>query len=180
MGIKQICKRIVLTGLQRVPFVVWRRVFDLWAQSLETQAPVAALHQLISTEDRLMTAMNALAIRYGQGVHVKHRLTHYHDFFVDRLRPEEVVLDIGCGYGAVAYSMVQRAHAQVTAIDINRKSIETAQRLHAHPNLTLVYGDILETVPSGSFETVVLSNVLEHLCDRIDFLKYIQQSVHPQ
>ena len=57
------------------------------------------------------------AIDYDGGVHAKHRLTRYHDFFVDRIRQGERVLDVGCGKGELAYDIAERAGAIVVAID---------------------------------------------------------------
>ncbi len=52
----------------------------------------------------------------------------YHDFFVNRIRPEERVLDLGCGPGVVAYSIASRSRAKVTGIDTNAKNVAFAQK----------------------------------------------------
>jgi 2-polyprenyl-3-methyl-5-hydroxy-6-metoxy-1,4-benzoquinol methylase len=56
------------------------------------------------------------AIAYDEGVHAKHRLTRYHDFFVERIRPGERVLDVGCGKGELAHDIAERSGATVVAI----------------------------------------------------------------
>ena len=114
--------------------------------------------------------INRLAIPYDGGVHVKHRLMRYHDFFVNRIAPGERVLDIGCGYGAVAYSLATRAGALVTGIDLNEVNVAKAKGRFHHPNLTIVHGDARTNLPSGPWDVLVLSNILEHIDQRVDRL----------
>ncbi len=55
------------------------------------------MRALLRADDFLTRALNRLAIVYDGGVHAKHRLMRYHDFFVERISPGEHVLDVGCG-----------------------------------------------------------------------------------
>jgi 2-polyprenyl-3-methyl-5-hydroxy-6-metoxy-1,4-benzoquinol methylase len=107
-------------------------------------------------------------------------VTGYHDFFVERVRPGERVLDIGCGYGAVAYSIAWRAGAVVVGVDQDARNIDQARRLFQHANLAFEQGDALAGLPEGAFNAVVLSNVLEHIEDRTPFLRQVQARVQPR
>ena len=138
------------------------------------------MRRLLEVEEYLTRQINAVAIRYDDGIHVKHRLMRYHDFFVDRLRPGERVLDIGCGVGAVANSMATRAEAVVTGVDISRDNLATAKKHFRHPNLTFMEGDVLQELPLGSNDTIVMSNVLEHFEGRVEFLKTTQTRINPR
>jgi 2-polyprenyl-3-methyl-5-hydroxy-6-metoxy-1,4-benzoquinol methylase len=91
----------------------------------------------------------------------------------------ERVLDIGCGYGAVAYSLATQAGALVTGIDLNEDNIVKAQARFQHPNLSFVHGDARASLPSGAWDVVVLSNILEHLEHRVSFLADIQRRINP-
>jgi 2-polyprenyl-3-methyl-5-hydroxy-6-metoxy-1,4-benzoquinol methylase len=144
------------------------------------QSPKKAMRILLEIDDVLTRNIDRTAIRYDGGVHVKHRLMHYHDFFVERLRAGERVLDIGCGYGAVAYSMASRAQAQVVGIDLNAQSIASARARFQHQNLTFIHGDALTDLPEESFETIVISNVLEHIEHRVEFLRQAQKQIQPR
>ena len=78
------------------------------------------------------------------GVHAKHRLTRYHDFFVDRIEQGERVLDVGCGKGELAHDIAERTGANVTAIDANPWMLEFARKRSAHPRVTYVQADAVD------------------------------------
>jgi cyclopropane fatty-acyl-phospholipid synthase-like methyltransferase len=94
----------------------------------------------------------------------------YHDFFVERIRPGQRVLDLGCGYAAVAMSIAERSGADVTGMDWSESNLEQARRTVAARSLSdrlhLIQGDITRDRAPGRFDVIVLSNVLEHLADR--------------
>lgn len=138
------------------------------------------LRFLFRLDNRLYELEGELATRYGDGEHTKHRHIRYHDFFIGRIQPGEKILDVGCGIGAVAYDVADRAGAIVTGIDIDANSIEKARSNYAHPNVTYLVGDALKAVPANLVDTVILSNVLEHLPDRAQFLRRLYATVQPQ
>ncbi|MBP1691214.1 MAG: glycosyltransferase [Bacteroidetes bacterium] len=142
-------------------------------------APAQGLTLLFGVEDLLYSVEGELAIRYGDGVHTKHRHTKYHDFFVDRVHKGEAVLDVGCGVGAVAYDLARRSDARVTGIDLSEENIAAARRMHAHPRIQYVVGDALRLESTGATDVLILSNVLEHIADRPEFLRKLVILSHP-
>jgi ubiquinone/menaquinone biosynthesis C-methylase UbiE len=178
---KKFIKTLLVSLLKLVPYPLGRQLFRLWLGAIAGKEPKRAMRALLNLDDDLAGHLDQVAMRYdSDGTHVKHRLMQYHDFFVERLKPGERVLDIGCGYGAVAWSMVTRAHAVVTGIDLDPLNIAMARRLFQHTHLTFIQGDALQELPPGSFETIVISNTLEHIQDRIEFLKAVEKQVHPR
>lgn len=143
-------------------------------------APKESLRFLFDLDSRLYALQGQKAVEYGGGVHIKHRLMRYHDFFVERIGEDEHVLDIGCGIGALAHGIATRTGARVTGIDHNARSIEIARARHAGPNLTYLVGDAFKDLPAERFDAVVLSNVLEHIHDRVPFLKAVQARIAPR
>lgn len=141
--------------------------------------PDDALRFLFRLDRRLYRLEGRMAVEYGGGIHTKHRHTHYHDFFVKRVRSGERVLDIGCGHGAVAYDVAEKAGAYVVGVDLNANNIALAHQRHAHPRIEYRVGDALESLPDGPFNVVILSNVLEHLSDRPAFLRRVQEIAYP-
>ena len=137
------------------------------------------LRTLLAVERDVGGLIDEVAMRYGDGVHVKHRLTGYHDFFVERVNRGERVLDIGCGYGAVAYSVATRADAVVVGVDLDPANIDAARRRFPDPRLTFIVGDATRDVPNGPFDVVIASNVVEHLADRVAFYQAVQAALRP-
>lgn len=158
-----------------LPAALRRRAIQAGMHAAAAREPRAALRELLQIETDLDGAINETALRFGDGVHVKHRLMHYHDFFVDRIRAGERVLDVGCGYGAVAYSIATRAEASVIGIDMNADNVRDACARFQHPSLCFLHGVAPQDVPDERFDVVVASNVLEHVERRRDFLTAIQR-----
>lgn len=140
-------------------------------------APEKAVRIICASQDVLHSALNQAAIQYEPtGLHPKHRIMHYHDFFAKRVMPGDRVLDIGCGIGAVAYSVADRG-GEVIAIDISEGNIESAKKMNAHPKIQYICGDALDYVPGNDIDVVIMSNVLEHIKDRVDFLRSLVTSL---
>ena len=137
-----------------------------------------SIQNLFLIKDKLNWIINERALKYGDGIHPKHSLTKYHQFFIDRIKNGENVLDVGCGNGSVAISIAKKLpNSFITGIDINKKSIEFAKDKQINinlKNLNFIHGDIDE-LPEIASDVVILSNVLEHIENRILFLKKIQK-----
>ena len=129
------------------------------------------LRFLLETDSQLYPIQSSTAIRYELEAHPKHRLTDYHDFFLNNVALGERVIDVGCGKGSVAYDLAKNSRARVLGIDINQASIAVAQKTYQHKDLRFRAGDALKLNTVELFDTVVLSNVLEHIVDRVMFLK---------
>lgn len=117
--------------------------------------------------------VSKLAIHAEGGLHPKHRLMNYHAFFVDHISPSDHVLDIGCGNGALAYDLAGKA-SHVMGIDLNTKNQIAWMDRFARANLEYRVADATTFSPEERFDVVVLSNVLEHIEHRVDFLKRIK------
>jgi len=141
--------------------------------------PAASLKELFACESEVMSLINQSAVKYEGGIHPKHRLMDYHRFFIQRLKAGERVLDIGCGYGAVAFSLA-KAGMVVTGVDFVQISVEEARRRYQHPSLVFVEGDITRSIPDGLFDAIVMSNVLEHLEKRVELLRTVNERIRPR
>ena len=140
---------------------------------LESRGPDtgAALKRLFTLQDDLDHVVNERAMIHGKGEHPKHRLMRYHDFFVENISDGQRVIDIGCGYGAVARSIARaRPKSQVIGVDYDPKRLAEARARDNPANLSFVEADATQAVPQGPWDVVVLSNVLEHIVDRHAFL----------
>lgn len=150
---------------------------------LESRAgdPAQGLRRLLALKDRLDWVINERAMAYGGGVHPKHRLMRYHDFFVERIPVDSRVLDIGCGYGAVARSIATRVPGStVVGVDLDRTRLAQARAGEVLVNLSFIEADARRDPPAGPWNVVVLSNILEHIEDRVGFLRDILRLAKPE
>lgn len=159
----------------RLRLLLIKGLFVLESRGSDTSQ---GLKRLFGLQDALEHVVNERAMVLGKGIHPKHRLTHYHDFFVDRVNDGESVIDIGCGYGAVARSIAsRRPKSRVLGVDYDPGRMAQAR---AHPdtpkNLSFVETDALKGVPDGPWDIVVLSNVLEHIRERPQFLARLRET----
>lgn len=114
------------------------------------------------------------AVKAEGGLHPKHRIMCYHKFFVDNVNSNDVILDIGCGNGALTYDVAKKAK-KVVGIDLNKNNIAIAKEKYSVPNIEYMVGDVTKVLPNKKFNVVILSNFLEHIENRIEFLENIKK-----
>ncbi|MCA3262844.1 MAG: class I SAM-dependent methyltransferase [Telmatospirillum sp.] len=166
---------LVPAGLRR------RLLFGLFVLEGRAGEPARGLVNLFGVEQALDLAINERAMAYGGVEHPKHRLTRYHDFFVERVPDGARVLDVGCGYGAVARSVaIARPQATVLGVEIDAGRLAQAKAADNPPNLSFAAADATRALPPGPWDVVMLSNVLEHLEARVAFLRDLVATARPQ
>lgn len=180
-------KRIALK-LADLLSLVWRvlpgglrRLIIKGLMVLETRGDARqGLSRAFMIEDDVRHVINERALVLGHKVHPKHRLIDYHTFFIDRIPRGANVLDVGCSYGAVARSIAAACpESRVLGIDYDEMKL-TMARNHPDnpPNLSYLVGDATKDLPAGSWSVIVLSNVLEHIVDRVGLLRALVLSTH--
>jgi len=123
--------------------------------------------------------LGPLAVAAEGGLHPKHRLTDYHRFFVENVGSGESVLDIGCGNGALLRSIVGKTRGPAVGIELSEENAAAAKKaLAGVPGVEIVRGDAQEYSGGRGFDAIVLSNVLEHLDGRVEFLRRLRER-HP-
>ena len=120
----------------------------------------------------LYANISRLALLAENGLHPKHRLMNYHAFFIDNVHASDSVLDIGCGNGFLTHDIAGKARS-VTAIDLNTDNIEFARRNFGGDNIEYICADAAQFNTGEKFDVVTMSNLLEHLENRHDFLQKI-------
>lgn len=121
----------------------------------------------------LYRIVSFLAIKTEGGKHPKHRILNYHQFFLDNIASGSKVLDIGCSSGDLTFDLAKKAK-KVVAIDLNQQYLEKAKEKNKAENIEYVLGDATSYNFSEKFDAVILSNVLEHIENRAEFLKKIK------
>ena len=134
------------------------------------------LIRIFYIKDKLEWIINERAINYDKGVHPKHRLTNYHQFFIDRIKDGDTLLDVGCGNGSVSIDIaLAKSNTKIIGIDINKNNINFAEKLkdkYSLKNINFIYGNVIDQENINA-DVVILSNVLEHIEDRRSFLEGI-------
>ncbi len=137
----------------------------------------SGLIRLFELKKNLEWVINERSIAYDKGIHPKHRLTNYHNFFIDRINDGEVVLDVGCGQAIVAASIANvRKNCLIFGIDINKDNIRKGENLIISKklkNVKLICGDINDQ-KELRVDKIILSNVLEHIDNRIEFIENLK------
>ena len=144
--------------------------------------PANSLRRLLALRDRIDWIINERVMTYNKGEHPKHRLTGYHDFFIKRIKNGQNVLDVGCGYGAVARSIaLAYPRCQVTGLDLDKPRLAQARASNNNPkNLNFIEADATKAIHLDACDVVILSNVLEHIIERVHFLRKLQSSFQCQ
>lgn len=140
------------------------------------------LKLLLAADNMLDRLINQAAIMYDKGIHPKHRLTAYHDYFVKNINGGENILDIGCGNGAVTYDIAKKTKGLVIGMDKCQANIDYAQKHYRHDRLKFLQGDVLLGLPENNLkiDTVVMSNLIEHIEMRVEFLKGVLAKIKPK
>ena len=155
-------------------------MLDEISRRVDHHSPSDALRLLFDIDDRLYQMEGRASIRYGNGLHTKHKHTRYHDFFIQNIKSGSRVLDVGCGNGALAADIADNVSgSSIYAIDIVPGNISQAESLYKRATVTYICGDALTDLPNEGFDVIVLSNVLEHIEKRIEFLFTLNNRYKP-
>jgi len=139
----------------------------------------SVLTELLKFDNFLYSKISQAAVQYGNGTHPKHRLTKYHDFFVNNVNENESVLDLGCGRGDVTYDISRKTKNKVIGLELNRHNISYAKNTYRNENLSFICGNIYKDIPNEKFDVIVMSNVLEHLKNRNELLSMVLKNTTP-
>ena len=135
--------------------------------------PVLMLHNLTYL---LAGRLGGLASE--NGLHPKHGIIRYKEWFCEHIRPDDIVLDIGSNTGELP-RLIARHATQVFGIEINPELHQAAIR-HANPeNLKFFLGDAtaFDLSRLKNISKITLSNVLEHIEKRPQFLTKILNNI---
>ena len=181
MNIKILIKKLILLLLNLL-YILWTiipfkvRLFIITSIIMVESRGVSSkdsLSRLFSIKDNLEWIINERAMFYGDGIHPKHRLTNYHNFFVKKIRNGQKVIDLGCGYGEVSKSIAKfHPKSEVVGIDYDAIVLDIAMKNNSLENLKFIKADITNLKKSKILkaDVVILSNVLEHVTKRVSLL----------
>lgn len=127
------------------------------------------LNFFINFHNYSYTRISYLSKGFNNGLHPKHAIIRYYQFFINNIEKDSIVLDIGCGRGHLTSKISEKAK-KVIAVDINKNYIEQAKKKYNRNNITFIIVDATKYDFKEKFDYIILSNVLEHIEDRYNFL----------
>lgn len=173
-------RNVALSTLSFVSFI-WKVLpsslraklfFAMFVIETRGKSPDNALRRIFKIQDYLEIVINERALALGLGEHPKHELIPYHKFFVKHLEGSNKILDVGCGYGAVSRTVaLSYPESFVLGIDNDESRLSQALSSNNPKNLSFLRVDLFSYIPPHNFEAVILSNVLEHVHNRVETLK---------
>lgn len=175
-------KHLLHAIIRALPRTLRYRIIMLMLRpEMDALPPADSLRWLLEVDNSVHWVINHQCHRWGNGVHIKHQLMDgIHAFFYERIPQGAHVLDVGCGYGAVAYDIAQHANAHVIGVDLNERDIAFARQRFQHPNLRFEVCDVTQQdIAIDQVDVVVLSSVIEHLPNRIELLSTLRERFQP-
>ena len=111
-------------------------------------------------------------------LHPKHDIIRYEDWFKSHLDGHDIVIDIGSNTGHMVNQLSQKVQ-YIYGIEINEKKANQALLSMKNSNIEFICSDATKYNYDGlkDITVVTLSNVLEHIEYRVDFLKKIVMKV---
>lgn len=124
--------------------------------------------------------LNSLSYRFAgrfsmiieDGIHPKHRLIGHKEWFLEQIEPGWVILDIGSNLGLMSEFLADKA-GFVYGIEIKNELIKDAESKRKKSNIEYICADAtkFDFNHCKQIDCVILSAVLEHIEDRVVFLK---------
>ena len=97
------------------------------------------------------------------------------------VQPGSTVLDVGCSIGQLGAVLVKAKRCEVIGVDIDRRSIEEAQKVLTNAYEVDILKTPIETICGKKlFRYIIFADVLEHLVDPVGALKAAQAALAPE
>ena len=115
----------------------------------------------------------------NDGLHPKHDILKYKEWFLKNIDPGWTILDIGCNTGMLPFLLAEKA-AFVYGVEIVEEHIAIAEKQRAKNNIEYICADATDYDYSRCkpVDCITMSNTLEHIDNRVNFLKAIVDKVN--
>lgn len=92
------------------------------------------------------------------------------------------VLEIGCGEGGNLHPFLEAGCSRLTGIDLSENKIENARSFYSvipgGERIEFITADIYDSASVGSFDLVMMRDVLEHIHDQARFIGFVKRFVN--
>lgn len=162
----------MLEKLLKIPFKVVLKLLKLNPSTLSW-----TLKKILKLHSFTYHLAGELAIMHEGGIHPKHQILLYKEWFVDQIEKNDVVFDIGCNTGQLAEKLSVKAK-HIYGIEIEEHLVKKAKAKVTNSNVEFICADATTYDFSKlAVNCITLSNVLEHIEHRVVFLKTLIQNI---
>lgn len=128
---------------------------------------------ILSSHTFIYKLLTKLAIVKNDGVHPKHKIIKYEDWFLNNIKQGWTILDIGSNTGSLSQHLSKKA-SYIYGIEINKKLVQKAISRNQFNNVSYICADATSYHYDGiEVDCILMSNVLEHIEHRVEFLNTI-------
>lgn len=106
--------------------------------------------------------------------------------YIDAVVPitsDSEILEIGCGEGGNLVPFVERKCKRIVGIDLSEPKIKKGRDQFANmdggAHVELIYKDIYDATDLGTFDVIIMRDVIEHIHDQERFMKYVKRFLKP-
>jgi 2-polyprenyl-3-methyl-5-hydroxy-6-metoxy-1,4-benzoquinol methylase len=118
--------------------------------------------------------LNKIFENYTEEKGFEFKLLKYKTFEVVKFCTGGNVLDLGCGVGILTSKLSKNCN-QVTGLDGSDVKIKIAKKYHTAPNIEYVCCMLDEFKPQIKYDSVIMTNFLEHLEKPVKTLKMVSK-----
>lgn len=114
----------------------------------------------------------------NDGIHPKQDIIKYKEWFFNNIQEGSTVLDIGTNTGRVPKKLSKKTR-KVYGIEIDSKFLEIAKMQNPADNIEYICADAttFDYKDLEPIDYVTLSNVLEHIENRVSFIKKLMENI---
>lgn len=123
-------------------------------------------------QDKIYLIQGILARRLNDGIHPKKGIINYGSWFLEKIPPHSVVVDIGCGHGELVQLFLDHGHNAI-GIEIDRRNVN--ESLYARGLIHVCDAMDINFDDFGDYSVVTMSNSLEHFRDRSKLLSNMKK-----
>jgi len=129
--------------------------------------------------NKLQHTLDQISKNYTETKGFEYRLLKYKQLEVTKFCSGKCAIDIGCGVGILTQRLAPLFQSLV-GIDGSPQKILYAQKNNQSPNI--IYKCVLfkDFRPDCQFDTIIMTNVLEHIRNRFQFLNHIKKWLSPK
>ena len=148
-------------------FPIWAKILRKFLRTFKIKL---FLKPYLYIADSFLSAADHIVLNSENGVHPKINIIKYYDFFIKNIDKKSVVLDIGSHNGSIAFKLSNHCK-HITGIEIDENNYQNAIKNNTKKNVVFLNGDITIYKFNKKFDVCIMSNVLEHIQNRVYLLR---------